>query len=65
MGALEENFLNSSTKKPLLWWRYIDEIFTIWEHGEEAPEEFMDRLNSIHDTIKFTFMNTPKKGLTF
>ena len=61
MAALEENFLNSSNKKPLLWWRYIDDIFTIWEHGEKALEEFMDRLNSFHDTIKFTYEYSKEK----
>ena len=27
--------LNFSVKKPHVWWRYIDDIFIIWQHGEE------------------------------
>ena len=26
----------------------------IWQHGEEAPKEFLKILNSCHPTIKFT-----------
>ena len=31
-----------------------DEIFFIWEHGEESLEKFLNKLNSFHPTIKFT-----------
>ena len=35
MGYLEDKILNSLVEKPLVWWRYIDDIFMIWQHGEE------------------------------
>ena len=35
MDSLEQRFLRSSPLKPLVWWRYIDDIFLIWLHGEE------------------------------
>ena len=54
MGYLEDKVLSSLVKKPLVWWRYIDYIFMIWQHGEEAPKEFLKILNSCHPTIKFT-----------
>ena len=38
----------------MLWWRYIDDIFFIREHGEESLEIFINKLNSFHQTIKFT-----------
>ena len=34
MAALEEKILSKVEKKPSAWWRYIDDIFFIWEHGE-------------------------------
>ena len=34
MGYLEDKILNSFVEKPLVWWRYIDDIFMIWQHGE-------------------------------
>ena len=54
MADLEENILSASEKKPMVWWRYIDDIFFIWEHGEESLENFLNKLNSFHPTIKFT-----------
>ena len=32
MAALEKKILNKVKKKPNVWWRYIDDIFFIWEH---------------------------------
>ena len=38
----------------MIWWRYIDDIFFIWEHGEESLRDFIDQVNLLHPTIKFT-----------
>ena len=37
-----------------MWWRYVDEIFFLWGHGEEKLKEFIEDLNEEHLTIKFT-----------
>ena len=39
---------------PLFWWWYIEDIFAIWSHGEEALLRFVEELNNTHPTIKFT-----------
>ena len=54
MADLDEKILSASEKKPMIWWRYIDDIFFIWRHGEESLEKFLNKLNSFHPTIKFT-----------
>ena len=54
LAELEERFLASCEHKPEVWFRYIDDIFMIWTHGEEKLKEFLAALNSFHDTIKFT-----------
>ena len=54
MAELEEEFLNEIELKPYLWWRYIDDIFFLWEHGEEKLKGFREHLNEKHPTIKFT-----------
>ena len=41
MGYLEDKILNSLVEKPLVWWHYIDDIFMIWQHGEEKLKEFL------------------------
>ena len=54
MAELEKAILEKCPLKPFIWWRYIDDIFLIWEHGEENLLKFVDILNSFHPTIKFT-----------
>ena len=54
MGDFEESALDESELKPWVWWRYIDDIFIIWEHGEDKLGEFIDYLNSINPSIQFT-----------
>ena len=39
MAALEEDFLETHIKKAWLWWRYIDDVFMIWQHGEDELAE--------------------------
>ena len=41
-------------KTPLVWKRFIDDIFLVWAHGEEALLKFLDHCNQCFPTIKFT-----------
>ena len=54
MGRLEETMLSGVTKKPLMWIRYIDDVFFLWPHGPDELQHFVDFCNSVHPTIKFT-----------
>ena len=54
MTRLEEKLLEASPDKPLIWMRFIDDVFFIWMHGEEKLKSFINHLNSSHETIKFT-----------
>ena len=54
MAELEEEIFSEIELKPYLWWRYIDDIFFLWEHGEEKLKEFIEHLKEKHPTIKFT-----------
>ena len=58
MGYMEDKILNSFVEKPLVWWRYIDDIFMIWLHREEKLKEFLKIFNSCHPTLKFTAENS-------
>ena len=40
MDLLEKDILSNSLLKPLVWWRYNDDIFMMWEHGEEELKNF-------------------------
>jgi hypothetical protein len=54
MEHSEETALEGATHKPLCWFRYKDDMFVIWPHGPDKPSEFLDHLNSIHESIQFT-----------
>ena len=53
IDSLEEDILSKALLKPLVWWRYFDDIFMMWEHGEEELEKFLGTPNCYHPTIKF------------
>ena len=54
MAELEEEIIRKAEFKPYLWWSYIDDIFFFWEHGEEKLKSFINTINKMHPTIKFT-----------
>ena len=42
----ESELLTSSPEKPLVWFRYIDDVFLIWTHGKEKYQEFLNHCNN-------------------
>ena len=54
MDRFETKALEKWHLKPLLWLRFIDDIFMIWTHGRDELNKFINYLNSIHPKIKFT-----------
>ena len=54
MEELEEEILRKAEFKPYLSWKYIGDIFLLWEHGEEKLKSLIDNINKMHLTVKFT-----------
>ena len=54
MVDFEEKIIESLKNKPMIQWCYIDNIFFIWETGEESLKVFIEQVNIIHTTIKCT-----------
>ena len=54
MDRFETKALSIWHLKPILWLRFIDDIFMIWPHGKEELDQFIHYLNHIHEKIKFT-----------
>ena len=67
IGNFEQQAFNNSLLKPFIWWRFIDDIFMTWTHGEEHPKTFIGYLNFIHPSIKFTheYSNSLHQTLPF
>ena len=53
MGWFERNHVYTYHKQLLLWVRFIDDIFQIWQHGLEKFRLFENHLNNCEDSIKF------------
>ena len=53
MGWFEAKFVYTYELQPLMWVRFIDDIFLIWQHGQETLKLFEDHLNQSLDSIKF------------
>ena len=54
MADLEQRFLSSHPLEPLLYLRFLDDIFIIWTHGKEALERFHQDFNNFHPTINLS-----------
>ena len=50
MDEFDDKALNGYKISPQIWWRFRDDIFSFWEHGEEALMEFLEFLNAIYPT---------------
>ncbi|XP_048678038.2 transport and Golgi organization protein 2 homolog isoform X2 [Caretta caretta] len=61
MADLEQRFLSSRPLKPLLYLRYIDDIFIIWTHGKEALEEFHHDFNNFHPTTNLSLVQSTQE----
>ena len=54
MEAFEKWALETSTQKPNLWIRYVNDVFTILSHGDQALNEFLTHFNLQHLAIQIT-----------
>ena len=54
MAKIETQILSKTVKKPTVWKRYIDDIFSLWDASKTDIERFIEQANSHHPTINFT-----------
>ena len=53
MDHFERNYVYTYETQPLLWKRYIDDIFILWTHDAQALQTFIDHLDNCLPSIKF------------
>lgn len=53
MAILEEEVLERVPRKPLVFLRFLDDIFIIWTYSREEFMEFFQYLNNYRESIKF------------
>ena len=54
MDNLERQMLAKMDAVTSTWWRYINDVFAIWPHGEEQLIKFLVEINQFHPSVKFT-----------
>ena len=54
MDQLERELLQHQ-KPPTKFFRFIDDIIMLYDHGEEELAKLLDHMNTFHPTIKFTY----------
>ena len=54
MDKFESDFLKSQELTPLLQYRYTEDVFFVWTHGEEKLPSVIYDLNNYHPNITFT-----------
>ena len=54
MNVIETELIRLSPYKPLVWKRYIDDIFSLWNIDKKDIGSFIGLANNHHLTIKFT-----------
>ena len=54
VSAIETEIINTSPHNPLVWKRFIDDIFSLWNIHKDDTYSFDQLANYHHPTIKFT-----------
>ena len=60
MNQIETKFLRTQSHQPMIWFRYIDDMFFTWTPGEEKLKKFMGDFNAFNPNIQFTYESSKK-----
>ena len=60
----QETKLFLNVKKLLIYYRYVDDIFAVFENEDDC-EKFFSALNSLHSSLRFTFEKELNSSLPF
>jgi hypothetical protein len=52
LGEWERELFQHSDQHPLSYWRYVDDVWGLWIHGENSLHNFGSVANSMHPRIK-------------
>ena len=62
MAKIETAIIDQHSTRPLLWKRYIDNVFSLWDTNREEINNFIEHANNYNPTIKFTADISDKKN---
>ncbi len=53
-SKLEQSVLSRTQNPPHTWYRFLDDIFGLYQHSMADFQQLLEQLNSYHQAIKFT-----------
>ena len=53
MEHFEKELIPKLNVQPIVWYRYVDDVFSMWAVNNKDFDEFFTQLNKLHNTIKF------------
>ena len=65
MQKIEEKLNRFSTNKPLVWLRYVDDVFCVFTIPKEKILEFHTRINRWHPNLQFTVEFESNNSIAF
>ena len=54
MADFETEAMKKCYLKPTVYFRFLDDIFCVWDHGHDNLQTFLEILNSHHPAVKLT-----------
>ena len=64
MAWFEKMYIYTYPLQPLIWMRFLDDCFCIWQHGWDELSKFTKHINNCHANSKFT-MEASTTGVNF
>ena len=64
MEYFEQIALGSTSLKPSMWLRYVDDAFILWPHQKDV-QALLDHVNSIRTSIQFAMEKEQDNQLPF
>ena len=65
MEHFETLAIESAKFKPATWLRYVDDTFVVYNEGQDKLHSFLEHLNSVRSSIKFTMEVEEDRKLPF
>ena len=63
LGKFGEDKLSDYHRQPLIWLRFLDDIFLIWQYSEKELLDFIKYLNGAYPSINFTYQYSTEKAI--
>ncbi|XP_072392222.1 uncharacterized protein [Diabrotica undecimpunctata] len=62
----EQKIVHKQDKQPIVWWRYVGVVLSIWPHGPEVFNTFLMNIHNKKESInKFTMEQESNNSLPF